>query len=333
MATPPDPQLKRATGGQSATQGPLSLLLIEDDRADTLLVEELIADSAADIRLIWAESIAEAERALDNSRPDCILLDLNLPDATGFDALDRIAGRDPTIPVVVLTGQVDEHFGVSAVGSGAQDYLVKGRVDPETLRRSLLYAIERKRAEITAVHLQTQPAAGPRERPARTRTPALPTASPRPRCRDRGEIPTQPRERPPGRGLLRCCPNTRRTVHLVIGDVAGHGPDEAALGAALRIGWRVLTLAGFGGTERMRRLEELLFAERAATNVFATVLSLTLHPDSSGVTAIRAGHPGMLVHGSDSADWLEPPGGLLSGCAVTGRNTNSSWLPAQACCC
>ena len=86
--------------------------------------------------------------------PDCVLLDLNLPDASGIGALERISKSDPSIPIVVLTGLNDEHFGISAVASGAQDYLVKGRVEPETLRRSLLYAIERKRAELTAVELQ-----------------------------------------------------------------------------------------------------------------------------------------------------------------------------------
>ena len=82
-----------------------------------------------------------------------MLLDLNLPDASGIGALERISKSDPSIPIVVLTGLNDEHFGISAVASGAQDYLVKGRVEPETLRRSLLYAIERKRAELTAVEL------------------------------------------------------------------------------------------------------------------------------------------------------------------------------------
>ena len=57
------------------------------------------------------------------------------------------------MPIVVLTGLNDEHFGVSAVAAGAQDYLVKGRVEPETLHRALLYAVERKRAELTAVEL------------------------------------------------------------------------------------------------------------------------------------------------------------------------------------
>jgi DNA-binding response OmpR family regulator len=99
----------------------MSLLLVEDDRGDAVLVEDLIADAVADIEVIWAQSMAHAERALASARPDCVLLDLNLPDASGIDALDRIAKHDATVPIVVLTGLNDEYFGASAVAAGAQD--------------------------------------------------------------------------------------------------------------------------------------------------------------------------------------------------------------------
>jgi serine phosphatase RsbU (regulator of sigma subunit) len=284
-------------------------MLVEDDRADALLVEELIADLAVDIRLVWVQSVADAERELTAGRPDCILLDLNLPDATGIDALDGIAKRDATIPVVVLTGLVDEHFGVSAVASGAQDYLVKGRVDSEILRRSLLYAIERKRAEITAVDLYTSQLRA--EENARLERGLLPL----PLLLDEPGVDIVTQYRPSRRNALLggdfydVVQTPDRTVHVVIGDVAGHGPDEAALGAALRIAWRALTLAGFHGTARMRQLEELLKAERGTTSVFATVLTVALDPAGTRVTAVRAGHPGMLLHGADSVEWIEPPGG------------------------
>ena len=136
-----------------ANRQTLSLLLVEDDRADAVLVEELIAEAVDDIRVVWAQSMAHAERELASARPDCVLLDLNLPDANGMDALDRIAQYDVTVPIVVLTGLNDEYFGASAVAAGAQDYLVKGRVEPEMLRRALLYAIERKRVELIAADL------------------------------------------------------------------------------------------------------------------------------------------------------------------------------------
>ncbi len=99
----------------------------------------------------------------------------------------------------------------------------------------------------------------------------------------------------------------------MVGDVAGHGPDEAALGVALRIGWRALTFAGLRGNERMRQLERILRTERPGSGIFATVLSLAFSPDDLSFTAVRAGHPGMLVHGPGTVEWLEPPAGPALG--------------------
>jgi serine phosphatase RsbU (regulator of sigma subunit) len=102
-------------------------------------------------------------------------------------------------------------------------------------------------------------------------------------------------------------------VHVLIGDVAGHGPDEAALGAALRIAFRALTFAGVDDVELMRKLERVLQSERTGTGIFATVLSLAIHPDGTGVTTVRAGHPGMLLQDGAGVDWVEPPGGPALG--------------------
>src|SRR6476620_2824 len=290
-----------------AITGPrLSVLLVEDDRADALLVEELIADVAANITFAWARSISDAEDELARGRPDCVLLDLNLPDANGIDALERIGRWDPSIPIVVLTGLNDEHFGVSAVASGAQDYLVKGRVEPETLRRSLLYAIERKRAELTAVELQaSRIRAGENARLERGLQPS-------PLLLDDPGVDVITRYRASrayallGADFYDVVQTPDRTVHVMIGDVAGHGPDEAALGVALRIGWRALTFAGLRGNERMRELDRILTTERPSNGIFATLLSVALEPDSGHFTAVRAGHPGLLLQGGGTVDWLEP---------------------------
>ena len=75
-----------------------------------------------------------------------MLLDLSLPDADGLDTLVRAHARAPKIPIVVLTGHDDEALAVRAVRAGAQDYLVKGRVDGDLLVRSIRYASERGRA-------------------------------------------------------------------------------------------------------------------------------------------------------------------------------------------
>ena len=301
--------------------GPLQVLLVEDDRGDAILVEELIADAGVDMSVVWAETMADAEKAIDGSRPDCVLLDLHLHDIEGVAGLARIAARDATVPVVVLTGLNDEHVASAAVASGAQDYLVKGRVDPETLRRSVLYAIERKRAELTAVDLH---ATRSREQEnARLERGLLPSPL---LLGDPGvSIVTQYRPSRQnallGGDFFDIVQTPDHTVHVMIGDVAGHGPDEAALGVALRIAWRALTFAGLRGAERMRQLERILRAERAGRGTFATVLSVAIPPQGSAVTAVRAGHPGMLLHGGGTVDWVEPAGGPALGLHV------GDWTP------
>ncbi len=303
----------RAPATPVAHSRSLSLLLVEDDRADAILVEDLIAGAVADIRVRWAQSMAHAERELAAARPDCVLLDLHLPDASGMDALDRIANRDATVPIIVLTGLNDEYFGASAVAAGAQDYLVKGRVEPEMLRRALLYAIERKRAEIVSADLYASQ--------LRARENALLERSllPSPLLLDDPAVDIVARYRPSREDALLCgdfydvVQTPDRVVHVVIGDVAGHGPYEAALGAALRIAFRTLTFAGVRGVELMRQLERVLRSERIGGGIFATVLSLEIQPESPQVVAVRAGHPGMLLQNDGSVEWIEPPAGPALG--------------------
>ncbi|WP_156434430.1 SpoIIE family protein phosphatase [Mycobacterium sp. IS-1590] len=294
-----------STGGAAALR-PFSVLLIEDDRGDAILVEELIADADAKINVIWAASMEDAEQHLEVSRPDCVLLDLNLPDADGIKALDRVARRDITMPIVVLTGLNDEHFGISAVAAGAQDYLVKGRVEPETLRRALLYAVERKRAELTSVELHASELRAMEN--ARLERGLLPS----PLLLEQPGVDIVAEYRPSrqhallGGDFYDFVQTPDRTVHVMVGDVAGHGPDEAALGVALRIGWRALTFAGLRGNERMRQLERILSTERPGSSIFATVCSVAMSTDNLSYNVVSAGHPGMLLHGENTVEWLEP---------------------------
>lgn len=284
------------------------MLLVEDDRGDALLVEELIAETGLSAEVSWVSSLSAAEEHLSRARPDCVLLDMNLPDAAGLGALDWITRLDTSLPIVVLTGLTDEHFGVSAVGAGAQDYLVKGHVESDMLLRAVLYAVERKRAELTAVEL------------AASRLRALEIAR-----LERGLLPSPLLLENPGVDIIaRYRPSREnallggdfydfvqtadRTVHVMIGDVAGHGPDEAALGVALRIAWRALTFAGLRGPDRMRELNRILRTERAGSGAFATVTSLAIGPTGTMITAVRAGHPGMLLHHNGTVDWVVPPG-------------------------
>ena len=83
-----------------------------------------------------------------------MLLDLNLPDARGLEAVTQILAAAPGAPVVVLTGLAEESAGLAAVAAGAQDYLIKGQSAPDVFSRAIRYAVQRKHAERASAALQ-----------------------------------------------------------------------------------------------------------------------------------------------------------------------------------
>ncbi|MEA2494028.1 MAG: hypothetical protein QOJ29_1939 [Thermoleophilaceae bacterium] len=98
-----------------------------------------------DLDVLSFGSLSEATE--ETREVECALVDLSLPDAKGIGIIETVLTAMPDVPVVVLTGAEDEQLALQAVERGAQDYLVKRRVDPEVLGRSVRYAIERKRSE------------------------------------------------------------------------------------------------------------------------------------------------------------------------------------------
>ncbi|HEX4720081.1 MAG TPA: SpoIIE family protein phosphatase [Thermoleophilaceae bacterium] len=131
----------------------LRVMLIEDDRSYAWLVEEMLVDAFGgdEMEVVTFGALAPA---IEETRViDCALVDLSLPDASGLGVIDAVMSAMPEVPVVVLTGAEDEELALHAVERGAQDYLVKRRVDPEVLGRSVRYAIERKRVEAQRAEL------------------------------------------------------------------------------------------------------------------------------------------------------------------------------------
>jgi serine phosphatase RsbU (regulator of sigma subunit)/anti-sigma regulatory factor (Ser/Thr protein kinase)/DNA-binding NarL/FixJ family response regulator len=126
----------------------LRVMLIEDDRTYAWLVEEMLVEAfpGETVDVVSFGSLAAATE--ESGTVDCALVDLSLPDASGMTVIESVLVAMPEVPVVVLTGAEDEQLALQAVERGAQDYLVKRRVDPEVLGRSVRYAIERKRAEV-----------------------------------------------------------------------------------------------------------------------------------------------------------------------------------------
>lgn len=278
----------------------LRVLLIEDDDGDALLVEELLAETSVRVALDRLPTVAHALNGPIDT--DCVLLDLHLPNAGGLGALTRLRQHAPGTAVVVLTGQRDESAGVAAVAAGAQDYLVKDQVDGPLLVKALRYASERQRIDAVEQELFEQRLLA-REN-SRLEHGLLPTP-----LLNQPSLRLEPRYRPGRHGSLLggdfydAVELPDGTVHAVIGDVSGHGPDEAALGVALRIAWRSLVLAGLPTDDLLATVQRLLVHERIRFT-FVTVCMITIAPDRRSLRMRLAGHPPPLLITGDTANLL-----------------------------
>lgn len=301
----------------------LQIVLIEDDSGDALMVRDMLDEVEPDMTITWVRSLAEAEPVLD-ADTRCVLLDLQLPDATDFVALEKVLAAAPRAAVVVLTGFADSQRGLEAVARGAQDYLNKSQVEPELLSRAVRYAIERRVAEDTARELaraETRAAENTRLERGLLPVPLLHDES----------VAVVQRYRP-GRDrallggdfydVVECADGT---LYAVIGDVSGHGPDEAALGVCLRVAWRTLILSGTDEARILPLTAEVLVHERSNEETFATACMVRIDADRNRARVYLAGHPAPILLGPATVDASAesaagPPLGVLA---------DITWEPAE----
>jgi serine phosphatase RsbU (regulator of sigma subunit) len=290
----------------------LTLLLIEDDPGGSPIVPDLLDQAGKPIRVRTARNLTEAERLLTDD-VHCILLDLALPapgrageaDDDELAVLRHVLELAPRHAVLALTGSGDAERGAEAVRVGAQDYLFREELDGRLLGRAIQYAVERKRSETAERRL-----AEGRLRAQENRR------------LERGLLPTPLLEGSSLRFAARYQPGRSRallggdfydvvrtpdgTVHAMIGDVCGHGPDEAALGVELRIAWRALTLAGLCGDQLLNTLQQVLEHERSDDEIFATLCTVDIAPDGRRAGLCLAGHPAPLIARPGRAPRLLP---------------------------
>ncbi|WP_235036507.1 PP2C family protein-serine/threonine phosphatase [Actinomadura sp. K4S16] len=290
--------------------GPLRVLLVEDDSADALLVEDTLADTGLRASLQWVRSLPEARGPLSaKPEPDCVLLDLNLGESQGMAVLRQVLEWAPGAAVVVLTGLAESQAGTAALAAGAQDYLSKDQLESDRLGRAIRYAVQRRQVQQAVAALQVEQMRA--QENARLERGLLP----RPRVSNPG-LRVVARYRPGrahsllGGDFYDVVETGDGLVHAVIGDVAGHGPASAALGVSLRVAWRSFVLAGTRGARVVELLEELLAGEDGGSEMFVTLTTATLFPDRPVAQVVRAGHPGFLLHGRGEVRLVEPPGGL-----------------------
>jgi serine phosphatase RsbU (regulator of sigma subunit) len=290
----------------AATSGhdQVSVLLVEDDDGDALLVEELLRDVDAPVVVKRARSLGQATTLVADAA--CVLLDLGLPDSQGLQGLRRLLGIEPEAAIVVLTGQASEHLGEQAVRAGAQDYLVKGEVAGPMLHRVIRYAVVRRRAEEAQRELRiAQVLAQENARLERGLLPSPLLADSRlsvsARCLAGGQ------QHLLGGDFYDVVEAADGWVHALIGDVCGRGPAEAALGVCLRVAWRTLVLAGRSADEILATLNQLLEHERQDDTMFATLCMVSVTPDRSTGWVRMAGHlPPLLLAGGGVLELQTP---------------------------
>jgi two-component system cell cycle sensor histidine kinase/response regulator CckA len=126
---------------------PLQLLLVEDDTADAYLIQATLEEAGVEAEWRHVLRLADIDFCTIGDWADCALVDLSLPDSHGLETVSKLLTSVPGLPVVVVSGNSDQALALAAVHEGAQDYLVKGRIEPDLLARTIRYAIERKLIE------------------------------------------------------------------------------------------------------------------------------------------------------------------------------------------
>ena len=293
------------------------ILLVEDDDGDALLVEELLREAGTGVTVQRARLLSDARKLIPAA--SCVLLDLGLPDSQGLDSLRWLLRQERDAAVVVLTGLADEHLGEEAVRAGAQDYLVKGDVTGKMLHRVIRYAMERRRwdeaqRQLHAARLSAQ-------ENARLERGLLPSP-----LLDDARMSVTARYRAGGKqrllgGDFYDVVQTRDGwVHVLIGDVCGHGPSEAALGVSLRVAWRALVLAGQPPADVLSAVQLVLQHEQQEEAMFATVCMLSVAPGRRTGILCLAGHPAPLLVTPDGITELAAPV-----CPPPGLNASGNW--------
>ncbi|WP_240929508.1 PP2C family protein-serine/threonine phosphatase [Streptomyces coryli] len=346
------PRQRPAAGRAQLATGPLTVLLIENDPEGGISVPRMLEQAGGvrrddSIRIRTARNLTEAARLLTHD-VHCILLDLDLTSGASaeraesgavqaeaessepavddqLDTLRAVLRMAPAHAVLALTGEDDAERGAEAVRVGAQDFLYRDELDGRLLGRAIRYAVERKRADLAQRQLTA------------TRLRAQENAR-----LERGLLPTPLLEGSGLRFAARYRPGRSRallggdfydtvrtadgSVHVMIGDVCGHGPDEAALGVELRIAWRALTFAGLCGDELLSTLQQVLENERSDDEIFATLCTVDIAPDGRRAGLCLAGHPAPLLTRPGQAPQLLP---YDKGGPALGLLPNARWPREQ----
>ncbi len=130
---------------QSDQNGSKSILIVEDSPLHARIMMTMLADiGIPDYKVGAAPHLADALALVTRWRPDCVLLDLTLPDASGIEAVEAIVAALPQVPVIVVSASDDPEIALAAVKAGAQEFMSKWPADAEDFASLVRLALARR---------------------------------------------------------------------------------------------------------------------------------------------------------------------------------------------
>jgi sigma-B regulation protein RsbU (phosphoserine phosphatase) len=283
------------------------ILLIEDSPSYVKLALGLLRKGLSEsVSIETATELAGGLECLSKGEVDVVLLDLMLPDSSGFETFRIVKDRARDIPIVILSGVADEDLAVEAVRQGAQDYLVKGRFDADSLGRCIRFALERGR-RITAERALR----GAEEQfrlARRVQQRLFPAASPTLPGFDIAGA-AFPAEATGGDYFDYLLAADNR-VGIVVGDVSGHGLGSAILMAQTHAYLRALSQASQDLGEILTRANQLL-VDHTSHEHYVTLFFAQIDPSAGLLEYAAAGHKGFHLNANGESTTLNSTGMVL----------------------
>ncbi len=265
----------------------VDVLYVEDNRVDADLIRVVLSRTDTGIgpqfHFHWVQSLTDAFDLMEKQSVDVILLDLNLPEATGLDSLTAMRKVVHDKPIVVLTGHNDAELGAQAIRNGAQDYLWKNEASGPHLSRALHFAVERAKRQ----HIQTElnGAGFIQQSILAGQLPRVRGLEVAARC--------EPAEMVAGDFYdVIALPND--SMVIVLGDVSGKGLGPALLMAETRGMIRSVLQWETDPGPVLTRVNGLI-SEDCVRGSFVTVFLAVLEPNTGSVSFGTAGHEGFVL--------------------------------------
>jgi len=281
------------------------ILFVEDNELDVRLFREWLDAAETEYEIDQVGDLESAIACLSNSHSyDLVVADLSLPDSFGLDTIRKILAQNASIPVVVLSDTHDRSLALQAVSEGAEDYLVKGRIDDYWLDRSLRYAIERRRMRARMLIAdETLRDRAESHRVARTiqqrffpkQAPKLPGFDLAGKCFPADET---------GGDFFDFMPIKNGKLGIVIGDVGGHGIGPAIIMACMRSYLRALLLEYDDVSEVLRLANDLISVDTAQERLVSLFFA-ELDVENKQLTYCSGGHPVHLLRANGETELLE----------------------------